>query len=106
MKPKTLIILILIIITCFLLQGAHLIDQIHCINHQIQSHEGFTKENINLLCVEMQNLEYFLYLFVALIASIIVSLIPRNKSNKNINKIAVENLKKIKTTSNIQKQII
>ena len=106
MKPKTLIILILMIITCFLLQGAHLIDQIDCINHQIQSQESFTKENINLLYVEMQNLEYFLYLFVVLIVSIIISLIPKNKSNKKVNKIAVENLKKIKTTSNIQKQII
>ena len=94
------------IIAAFLLHGAHLVDQIQNINNKLQSQQGFTKENINDLSVEMQQLEYFIYLFMALISSIVLALFPRKQSNKICNQKNIENLKKIKKRANVQNQTI
>lgn len=106
MKPQTLVFLIAAIVVTFLLQGANLINHIHDVNKALQSDNGFTKGNINLLCYELQQFEYFLYLFAALVGAVACSLFPIKKQNKTSKKELISNLQKIKKRATIEKRMI
>lgn len=105
MKTTTLTSFILAIIIAFLLQGANLIHQIHDINVEIQSKDGFSKANMDSLYCQLHQFEHFLYLFASLIAAILCSLFLSKKEKKSKRQI-INDLQKIKKRANIEKNAI
>lgn len=106
MKPKTLIILLAFIVLAFLLQGAHLISEIQGVNKFLQSKSVITKDNLNIFCEEVRQFEYFLYLFAALIFSIVVPLLPFKRKTELSKEEVIHKLRKIKKRANIEKSMI
>lgn len=80
MKPKIIILSIVLIVVAVLLQGLLLIGKINDLSVKLQCEQFLTSENVNLMYFKMEKFECLLYSFFAMIAAIFISLaLPKSK---------------------------